>query len=153
MILAYGGIRWALNVTCSRSYVDGIAVQVIQTGQYLIGNLGDERTRSFNVAGPLQTVIQRLLPLAHPGRREVLVMQKEYETAVYEFNCIPYDLLNLNGQRRTVFCVLASAANNAHEWMYQVLHLRGRAQCCASATAIPSSPQQVDVLWQASLIQ
>eukprot|EP00667_Euglena_gracilis_P016874 EG_transcript_17695 len=71
--------------------------QVVQCGQYLTGNVGDEKAKAFSVVGPLQTLSLHLLPLASSRRNDILITDQERETAMYEYCCLPYERIWVEG--------------------------------------------------------
>eukprot|EP00669_Euglena_mutabilis_P004718 TRINITY_DN1606_c0_g1_i3.p1 TRINITY_DN1606_c0_g1~~TRINITY_DN1606_c0_g1_i3.p1 ORF type:complete len:258 (-),score=65.21 TRINITY_DN1606_c0_g1_i3:362-1135(-) len=97
--------------------------QVIQCGQFLTGSLGDERTRSFNVVGPLYTLSQQLVALGSTQRSDILITDQEKETAMYDFNCLPYQRVWVEGTAQTVYAMVLSPKGTVQEedeWIYRM---------------------------------
>ena len=102
-----------------------VTTQVIKSGRFLIGNLGDEKVRYFNVVGTPVHAIQQMLGLGVGHRSDVFITESERESAMYEFNCLPYGALASRtadtAEGETVFCVLPSRKPvDEDEWMYCV---------------------------------
>eukprot|EP00667_Euglena_gracilis_P030978 EG_transcript_43852 len=92
---------------------------VIQSGQFLLGNLASQQSRSFNLLGPLDWAGQLLLR-AGGQQPHVFVTTQEWESLQYKYQCLPYERFFINGNPETVYCVTSPKEGKAaeDEWMY-----------------------------------
>eukprot|EP00668_Euglena_longa_P006247 GGOE01007417.1.p1 GENE.GGOE01007417.1~~GGOE01007417.1.p1 ORF type:complete len:733 (-),score=193.40 GGOE01007417.1:186-2345(-) len=97
--------------------------QVVQCGQYLTGNVGDDKAKAFSVVGPLQTLSLHLLPLASSRRNDILITDQERETAMYEYCCLPYERIRVEGTAQTVYAMVPypkAGRVDDNEWIYRM---------------------------------
>ena len=104
------------------SKTKGLTVaQVVRTGQFLVGNLGDAMVRAFNVVGPLQVAAQQMMLHAPATVSTVLITATEKAHAQYSNSCLPFLQLKTDQSKsETVYCMLPAKDAADDEWMYTI---------------------------------
>ena len=96
--------------------------QVVQSGSYLIGNVGNETIRCLNVVSPEASKAEQLLSFGRPDHSEIFITHEEYTYATYHFTCLPYLYAHLLNESTTVYSVLPPPREEyePQEWMYHL---------------------------------
>ena len=65
-------------------------------------------------------LIQALLALASPMHSHILILENEQQCAMYDFVCLPFEMVVVAGKSYTAYCVIPREQESEHEWMYTV---------------------------------
>ena len=66
------------------------------------------------------SLLQALLALPPFDRSHILILEKEQQSAVYNFSCFPYNQVVVAGCTHTAYCVAPRDQEPDDEWMYTV---------------------------------
>mmetsp|Transcript_128671 Transcript_128671/g.222291 ORF Transcript_128671/g.222291 Transcript_128671/m.222291 type:complete len:733 (-) Transcript_128671:466-2664(-) len=103
--------------------------QIIQTGRFLTGSTGDQAMRVFNVLGPLMERLPILAELANKDRNDVLITDKERDSAQYGFQPLPFERVCIRGVTQSVYLLYPVEPTEElagdGEWMYELQNGEG----------------------------